>query len=274
MLVSKRKRRITNASILLVCCGLAFLGYGIFQSTMRNQTIYSGIVLTLVILLLTFFNARKRIAFLPLLKVSTWTQIHIYCGYFCAFVFLLHIEFRVPRGLLEQALALTFVAVTLSGVIGLILSRWLPRRLVSSGEPLTFEKIPYYRKQVRKDAEALIIRSEKETQSSSLSDLYMKHLDGYFRSEPGILNAVLPLSAQFQQMVAHVDAIKRYLNPEEKVLAGELSDLIESKRNIDFQHSVQLLLKLWLFVHIPFTLCLIILSVVHIYYALAFGGRL
>ena len=61
-----------------------------------------------LVLALTLFNARKKLPFLPLASAATWMQIHIYLGWFSIFVFLLHIHFRVPHGLLEATLAGVF----------------------------------------------------------------------------------------------------------------------------------------------------------------------
>ena len=57
-----------------------------------------GVLLLFLVLALALFNARKKLPFLPLMKAATWLQIHIYAGWFCLFVFLLHIRFRIPSG--------------------------------------------------------------------------------------------------------------------------------------------------------------------------------
>ena len=67
---------------------------------------------------------------------------------------------------------------------------------------------------------------------------------------------------------------RRYLNPAEQSLAGELADLIEAKRNLDLQHAGQRLLKLWLFGHIPLTYGMLVLTAAHVWLALHYSHRL
>lgn len=271
--MTRLKRRLINTSTLLVFSVLALFAYNILSVSLRNTALYTGALLLFLVLLLTCFNSRKKISFFPLMKVSTWTQIHIYMGYFCAFVFLLHVDFEIPQGRLEQVLAASFVIVTFSGLFGLIISRWLPTRITASGETLTYERIPAYRKEVRQEAEALVLKSQKEADSSSLGDLYISHIDKYFRARPGIINAFTPRSKEYHISLKLVESSQRYLSAEEKTLAAELIELIETKRNIDYQESSQRLLKLWLFVHIPVTYSMLILAFFHAYYAFQFGGR-
>ena len=66
----------------------------------------------------------------------------------------------------------------------------------------------------------------------------------------------------------------RYLNPAEMTLADALADLIEAKRNLDLQLSGQRLLKLWLFVHIPLTYGMLVLTAAHVWLALHYSHRL
>ena len=53
----------------------------------------------------------------------------------------------------------------------------------------------------------------------------------------------------------------------------ELRELVVEKRNLDYQNASQKLLKLWLFIHIPFTYSLLILAVAHGALALSYGAR-
>ena len=45
------------------------------------MAMYTGWLLLALVLGLTFFNARKKLPFLPLLSASTWLQAHIYLGW-------------------------------------------------------------------------------------------------------------------------------------------------------------------------------------------------
>src|SRR5471032_174940 len=85
----------------------------------------TGWILFAAMLVLTFFNARKKLPFLSLGKAETWLQIHIYLGFFTVVLFLIHLNFRMPHGWFEITLAVLFALVTVSGVAGLLFSRVL-----------------------------------------------------------------------------------------------------------------------------------------------------
>ena len=101
----------------------------------------SGFILAGITLFLALYNVRKKITYPPLIRSSTWLQFHVYVGYLSIFIFLFHIGFRIPNGALEGTLAVLFVSVALSGIIGLFLSRIVPRRLSVRGEGRSFGSI-------------------------------------------------------------------------------------------------------------------------------------
>ncbi len=73
--------------------------------TSRLRTVYprlvylTGWILFGLILVLTAYNVRKKLAFLPLFSSRTWFQIHVYTGLFTGLAFLLHLRWRLPSGL-------------------------------------------------------------------------------------------------------------------------------------------------------------------------------
>src|SRR5207249_2990537 len=113
-------RRRLGPAILLGVVALTAGWLYLVQIALRPTALWSGLALLAVVLFLAFFNARKKLPFLPLLKASAWMRFHSYAGWFAVALFLLHIQFRVPQGQLEIVLALLFVAVSASGVAGLI----------------------------------------------------------------------------------------------------------------------------------------------------------
>ena len=58
------------------------------------------------------------------------------------------------------------------------------------------------------------------------------------------------------------------------VFVDQLGELLEAKRNLDFQLAGQRLLKLWLFVHIPLTYGLLVLVGAHVWLVLHYSHRL
>jgi hypothetical protein len=257
----------------VVAVGLA-IAWQLGNVALLPVSAYTGWLLLALVLGLTFFNARKKLPFLPLLSASTWMQAHIYVGWLSCFVFLLHTGARWPTGRLEGLLSGVFAVVAASGAFGLWLSRWLPPRLVRSGESLVYERIPVLRHRLAEEAGEVMRRAETEAQSSTLPDLHLRVLHGYFRREPPLLAPLSGDDPEFHRVRQELETTRRYLSEPEENLARTLADLLEAKRNLDAQFAGQRLLKLWLFVHIPLTYGLLVLVAAHVWLVLHYLHRL
>jgi hypothetical protein len=256
-------RRLAAGLGLAAFAAMLIFLHGMLRVALRPADLWTGVILYALVVALTLFNARKKLPFLPLLRASTWMQFHIYTGWLTVLVFLLHTNWSWPHGTMEQILEVLFALVALSGIFGLLISRWLPARITRSGEPIIYERIPALRLQLRAHVEARVRHSEETTASSSLSDFYVRHLRAYLDRKPGWWLALAGVDPRLLRVRSELKALQRYLNPDELALARELEECIEAKRDLDYQYAGNRLLKLWLFVHIPLTYSLIILGLVH-----------
>ncbi|HXC01353.1 MAG TPA: hypothetical protein VNU49_01790 [Opitutaceae bacterium] len=256
------RRLAAGLGLAVFAAALIFL-HGVLRVALQPAGLDTGLILYALIVALTLFNARKKFPFLPLLRASTWMQFHVYTGWLAVLVFLLHTNWSWPHGTMEQILEVLFILVALSGVFGLLISRWLPARMTRSGEPIIYERIPALRIQLREHVEARVRHGEETTASSSLSDFYVRHLRAYLNRKPGWWLALAGVDPMLLQVRTELQALERYLNPDEQAIARELEECIEAKRDLDYQYAGNRLLKLWLFVHIPLSYSLIILGLVH-----------
>src|ERR1043165_4151013 len=142
---------------LVLFSALALAVHQRYSRTLPHYAYLTGWVLLGVMILLTVYNARKKLPFLPLGTSEAWLQIHIYAGFFTTVLFLIHLNFRVPNGWCEVTLAALFLIVTLSGIGGLFITRIFPRRLSTRGGEVIYEKIPALRHTLRTEAEALAL---------------------------------------------------------------------------------------------------------------------
>ncbi len=69
-----------------------------------------------------------------------------------------------------------------------------------------------------------------------------------------------------------IKAEDRYLNDKEREILDQITELVEAKYNLDYRYALQSVLKRWLFLHIPLTYGLLIVSVLHAILANAFFG--
>ncbi len=180
------QRRFRSLLILAALIVLTFIAASVLDMALRSTAIITGFVLLAVMLGLTFFNARKKLPFLPLIRAAVWLQIHIYVGFFSVALFLIHIGFRLPQGRLEVVLTVLFGIVALSGFVGLAISRRLPPRMARSGEPVIYERIPAHARSLTEEAEGIVMAAEQETGASAVSDFYFAELAPYFRKTPGV----------------------------------------------------------------------------------------
>jgi hypothetical protein len=233
------------------------------QVHLKRAELFSGLTLFSVIVLLTLFNARKKFPFLPLLRASTWMQIHIYVGLLSCVLFGLHAGWRMPRGLFEIALAVLFCLVSVSGLVGIALSRLMPGSLTVHGENIIFERIPALRAGLRREVEEMVVESVAKSQSSTIADFYEQRLRSYFNSRPFLWYHLAGYGKPLFHLLADVQALDRYFNAEERAIMARIVERIHDKNNLDFQQARQGLLKGWLFVHIPLTYAMIMLAAVH-----------
>ena len=135
------RRQFFLGMLALIAATMAALWLHKRFCALPDYAFLTGWILFAVMLVLTFFNARKKLPFLALGKAETWLQIHIYLGFFTVVLFLIHLNFRAPHGWFEITLAWLFALVSASGVVGLFFSRTLPRRLATRGGEAIFEKM-------------------------------------------------------------------------------------------------------------------------------------
>jgi hypothetical protein len=261
--------------MLLLASAGAVIAHRRWSQELPNYAYLSGWVLMAVMILLALYNMRKRLPFLSLGSSEAWLQVHVYAGFFTVLLFLIHINFHMPTGWFEGALAWLYLLVTGSGIVGLFFSRVLPRRLATRGGEVIYEKIPALRHALRQEAEALALpggASPTAPQSAAIADFYLQNLHEFFQGPkyfwPHLLDSRRPLNALMREL----DDVRRYLNETERTTLQKLSDLVRRKDGLDYHHALQATLKLWLFVHLPLTYSLMIFSVLHIIIVFAFSG--
>ncbi len=266
MTLSSRRQAATAATIA-IAVGLVWW-QRVRISALRPAAAESGLALFGVVLLLAFYGVRKRIAVVPLGSAAGWLQVHIYAAYLSIVLFLLHTGGRVPGGLLEGALALLFVLVAASGLLGLALSRTLPSRLASRGEEVLFERIPAFRRELREQAEAMIAK----TGSAVLTGFHSDRLAWFLAAPRNGWRHVVQSTRPVGELIERLEDLRRYLDDEEGRVALELAMIIRKKDDLDYHYALQRLLRGWLLVHAPLTWALLPLAMAHAVLANAFAG--
>ncbi|MDB6054441.1 MAG: hypothetical protein JWN25_1964 [Verrucomicrobiales bacterium] len=256
---------------LLVCAILSVVYYQHYLILPRVQFL-TGWILFLLMVVLAVYNGRKKIPFLPLLSSRGWLRFHLWAGGLTALIFVGHLRLRIPSGWFEWTLASLYGAVMLSGIGGYFISRAFPKRLTSRGGEVIFESIPVVRRRLKEQADAMALKSVPEVNASTLADFYVSEISGYFAQPQNFWMHLFEIRSPLNQILKKIEDQNRFLNEKERGILSEIALLIRQKDGLDYHHSLQLALKLWLFIHIPLTYSLLIFSLLHGVLAYAFSG--
>lgn len=265
-------RRWCNLVLFVAITAVVLAHFSILSNALQPTSFLSGWVLAGLLAMLTAYNIRKKLPFLPLGTSATWLQLHIYVGLFSCALFAVHIDFRYPNGPFETGLATLFLVVFLSGVGGLVLSRAVPPRLTTHREEVLFERIPLFMKQIRDEVEQTVLTSVSETETAALPELYLTRLKPFFDQPRHFWRHLLQSNRPVSELLQEIHTHERFLNTKERVVVGHIADLVRVKNDLDHQYALQWTLKTWLFVHVPFAYALLVFVAFHIVLVHAFAG--
>src|SRR5215472_15636993 len=216
------KQRWLGLILFLLASALVASLYGKYASVMPGLTYLSGWALFAVILALTFYNARKKISFLPLLSSEAWLQFHIYAGLLTAVLFLVHINYKMPTGWFDGVLATLYLLVMASGFFGLFASRAIPKRLTTRGGEVLFERIPGIRRQLQERAETLALQSVEQAKSSTIADFYVRELKYFFEGTRNLPAHLLEVRTPLNLLLNKITDLNRYLNDSERATMDQI----------------------------------------------------
>jgi len=266
------KQRAAGLTLFFLSSVLVVSLHAEFAGVMPRLAFLSGWLLFAVMLILTFYNARKKLSFLPLLTSEGWLQFHIYAALFTAVLFCVHVSYKIPTGWFECVLAALYALVMLSGFFGLFASRGIPKRLTTRGGEVLFERIPGIRRQLQERAETLALQSVEQVKSATIADFYVRELKDFFDDTRNVPSHWFEIRTPLNSLLNKIADLNRYLNEAERATMDEIATLVRQKDGLDYHYSLQLVLKLWLFVHIPLTYSLLLWTFAHIVLVFAYSG--
>lgn len=259
--------------VTVLVIAAVYWSIGFYSDALRDPRFLDGWILTAVMFAQLLFHIRKKLPASPLGRAATWLKMHVYLGYVTIAVFLFHTSFSMPETTLEWALWGLFVLVVASGLVGLYLTNSVPGKLQQQhGEQITFDQIPTVRLNLFREVDALVLETVTPDGSSEVSDFYVNRLRGYFR-KPQYLRAHLRGSRRpLERISSEIADLERRVNAPDRKALSSIRKLVTAKFDLDHQYTVQGLLHSWLFVHIPATYSLIVLSILHVAVVYAFSS--
>lgn len=266
------KRRIISGIILLAASSVLWgITWSIDQS-LGHEAFFSGGLLYACLLLLVLLGLRRRLPMLPLMRMATWVQIHIYTGLFALVAFLFHVPHVWADGAFEGTLSWLFLGVAASGVYGLYVSRTAPRRLTAVPGNYRFEQIEWHRDQVADLADSMLEELKATPAARVLAEFYGDTLRPFFSAGPGLAYIAVPTGVRRRRLLSGLGKLDRYLEPDTKKTAGQLAALVRMRDDLDYHFALQLRLRVWVAVHAVLSCGLLMGATVHVLLAIQFAG--
>jgi hypothetical protein len=249
--------------VLLAAATASYIWYDKREYTHGGSKmgIIYGVVGTGLILLEAFFGIRKRWYRSTFGTLEQWLQSHIYLGVLVMVILLFHSGGRFNDTVAVTTLVLTGIVVA-SGIFGAILYLTIPRLLTEVESNLTVEEISDQLNQLArsmariatgKSAPFQRIYNEllRELQPGWLAGWRLLFASGRRRETTGDWTRLIALVGKEEQ-----DDLRQML-----VLSRQRKELL---LRLISQQRYKNILDAWLYIHVPFTIALILFAVIHI----------
>ncbi len=194
-------------------------------------------------------------------KTFNWLQFHLYGGTLFVIFTLLHTGFATPTGLLNWGLWLLSIWVGVSGIIGVVLQRWIPRALASGLQTeVIYERIPELIEILSSRAENLANESPENVRR-----FYQRELKKQLLTPNRSLRLFADLTSGTRSIKRELEHLERQLSAEQSQVVAELREIYQTKVELDAHWTLQYTLRLWLITHLPPSIVLFALVIVHLF---------
>lgn len=194
-------------------------------------------------------------------RSMAWVQFHIYGGTLALLLVFMHSGFHIPNGLLNWWLWFLSIWVTASGLLGVLIQKIVPRILSSAlSVEVLYDRIPELVGQIKESAERLVA-----TCTEPVKDFYRRNLAAALISPESRLIYYVDITGGIQSRVRQFEYLRKILSQEEKEKLDQLESIYRTKLEIDAHYTMQKALRWWLYTHVPVSLLLLILILLHLY---------
>jgi hypothetical protein len=213
-------------------------------------------------------------------SAARWRKVHIFVGYLLIAAFISHSDFSLPDTGFEWALWAGFVLVTLSGIFGTYLA-WSLQARHGIDERVGYDRIPARRAELARDVQAAVARTEPAAAAIALPappydawimDLYSTHLRNFFQGQRNSAAHLIGSQRPLKRLTDEIDNLSGYVDQPSHEKLAAIKALVVEKDRLDFARVHLGLSKGWLFVHVPVTYTLVVLTVLHVLVVYAFSS--
>jgi hypothetical protein len=224
-----------------------------------------GIAAATLLLVALLYAARRRAmataSRLRLGSAAGWLRLHVVGGSLFLVLVLLHAGPSLPRGALNWVLWVSSFLVVLTGLVGLGLQRWIPRVLASGlAVEVLYERIPELVAEIRRAAESLVERCDEPVRV-----LYRGQVAPLLVGPQHRAIYYLDITGGIHSRLKEFHHLRRFLHAGDREKLAELEQLFRTKLEIDAHYTLQRALRAWLYLHVPVSLVLGALVVLHVF---------
>lgn len=272
-------RTVLVALISAISGGLFWLVW-IYGNGLRDPRYFDGWVLAGGMSLQVCFHIAIKTNSLSPKSAMRWRKMHIFLGYLLIAAFISHSNFSLPDTGFEWALWIGFVLVTLSGVFGTYLAWWLQAKC-EIDERVGYDRIPVLRAELAHDVEVAVAKTDPDAAAIALpappydawiTDLYTTHLRDFFQGQRNVAAHLFGSQRPLKRLTDEIDDLSRYVDEQSQEKLAAIKNLVIEKDRLDFTRVYLGLTKGWLFIHVPVTYSLIVLTVLHVLVVYAFSS--
>ena len=272
--------RTVQGLLIAVMSGGLFWLVWIYNNGLRDPRYLDGWVLAGGMSLQLAFHIGIKTASLSPRSAARWRKFHIFLGYLLIAGFISHSDFSLPDTGFEWALWAGFVLVTLSGIFGTYLA-WSLRVRHAIDERIGYERIAIRRAELARDVHAAVAKTDlapaaialpKPPYDAWIMDLYTTHLRDFFQGQRNFAAHLIGSQRPLKRLTDEIDNLSSYVDKQSQEKLAVIKNLVVEKDRLDFARVYLGLTKGWLFVHVPVTYALTVLTVLHILIVYSFSS--
>lgn len=234
-----------------------------------------GILSFIAILLLMYYGMRKRSYTSNHWSLRAWLSFHVYIGVMTLILVPLHAGFVFGFDIHTLAYVLLAIVVV-SGIVGAVLYLLIPRRFATFGEEVTYVAGPNFDDELRKIVRQM--RALTVDKSQAFADACQTEIEHGLPKHHVGWGLLWRQSATATPVATQLEAFRHYLPtiPESEHAAFQsVARLATQKRDLEHrmvaQMRLQNLLEAWLYVHLPVSVLMLVVVLIHIVVVLYYG---
>ncbi|MCG8455388.1 MAG: hypothetical protein MI919_03835 [Holophagales bacterium] len=230
-----------------------------------------GIVATLLLLIAAAYGLRRRamgpVSRLGLGHARTWLELHVHGSLLFLLAMFLHTGLAWPKGAFSWCLWSVSIWTVLTGLLGLSLQRIVPRLLAAGrGVEVHYDRIPELVGEIRVRAESLVADAGRPVRR-----LYERRLAPALAAPRRDLTVFFDAGGRHRRL-EQIARLHELLEADEGRRLTELEELVQAKLDLDARFTLEQTLRAWLWLHVPASMLLVVLVLVHIGTVVYYGG--